>query len=88
MFYDIPFVNGSLTEVNEGGILDIVKDGENGLIAERRNAESLSDCIQRLLDNPELRKQMGENGRKKFHDHFTNDIFERTMVEILGCVCK
>ena len=69
---------------NEGGILDIVKNGENGLIAERRNAESLSDCIQKLLDNPELCRQMGENGRKKFHEHFTNEVFERTMVEIIN----
>ena len=69
---------------NEGGIPDIIKDGENGLIAERQDAESLADCIQRLLDNPELCRQMGENGRKKFHEHFTNEVFEKTMVEVLS----
>lgn len=68
---------------NEGGISDIIKNGENGLIAEKQDAESLADCIQKLLDNPELCRRMGENGRKKFHEHFTNEVFERTMVEIL-----
>lgn len=68
---------------NEGGIPDIIKDGENGLIAERRNAESLADCIQKLLDDPELRKQMGGNGYQKYQNQYTLKAFERRMCNIL-----
>ena len=35
---------------NEGGIPDMVKDGENGWICEKQNPYSLADCIAKLLD--------------------------------------
>lgn len=67
----------------EGGIPDVVKDGENGLIAESNNSISLADCVQRLLEDPDLRKKMGENGYKKLQTHFTKLIFEQNMQKIL-----
>ena len=35
---------------DEGGIPDVVKDGENGLISEKRNPMSLANCISKLLE--------------------------------------
>lgn len=50
MEYKLPVIS-----TNEGGIPDIVKDGENGLICEKQNPYSLADCIAKLLDDEELR---------------------------------
>lgn len=50
MEYKLPVIS-----TNEGGIPDIVKDGENGLICEKQNPVSLADCIAKLLDDEELR---------------------------------
>ena len=68
---------------SEGGITDIIEDGVNGLICEGQNPQSLADCIARLLMNPGLRKQMGDNGRKKLGEKYTEGVFENRIKEIL-----
>lgn len=74
---------------DEGGIPDVIKDGENGLICRKQDADSLSDCIARLLNDKELRLTMGENGYKKFKDQFTLEAFENNMHRILkDCVMQ
>ncbi|MGC9261787.1 MAG: glycosyltransferase, partial [Phycisphaerae bacterium] len=54
-----------------GGPLEIVADGETGLLFEPGNAESLAQAINRLLENRELRQRMGEAGRKRYEEMFT-----------------
>lgn len=63
------------------GIKDVVKEGENGFIAERRNAKSLADCIRKLIDDPELSKKMGEDSYYKLYKYFTEEVFENSMVK-------
>ena len=79
MEYKLPVIS-----TNEGGIPDIVKDGENGLICEKQNPYSLADCIAKLLDDEELRVKMGNAGYEKFHREFTLDKFENRMKDILN----
>ena len=78
MEYKLPIVT-----TNEGGITDVVKDGVNGLISEKRNPESLADCIAQLLDDEVLRRQMGEAGYRMYKEHFTLQRFEERMCEVL-----
>lgn len=78
MEYRLPVIS-----THEGGIADIVEDGETGLICERQNAGSLAGCIARLLDNEELRIRMGNAGHEKFHREFTLEKFESRMTDIL-----
>ena len=54
-----------------GGPLEIVADGETGLLFEPGNAESLSSAIRRLLADPDLRRRMGIAGRKRYAQKFT-----------------
>lgn len=68
---------------DEGGIPDVIKDGENGLICKKQDAQSLSDCIACLLDNKELRVKMGEDGYRKFKKQFTLQAFEDNIHRIL-----
>lgn len=79
MEYKLPVIS-----TNEGGIPDIVKDGENGLICEKQNPVSLADCIAKLLDDEELRVKMGNAGYEKFCREFTLDKFENRMRDILN----
>lgn len=51
-----------------GGIPEIVIDGETGLLFESGNAESLSDSINILLDDPNRVVQMGRNGRRRVEE--------------------
>lgn len=68
---------------NEGGIRDVVKDGENELIAIKENPQSLADCIETLLGNKELCKKMGEDGYRKFKGHLTLTAFECNLTMLL-----
>jgi glycosyltransferase involved in cell wall biosynthesis len=46
-----------------GGIPDMIRDGVNGLLAESKNSQDLAQKIQMLLENDDLRLQMGKNAR-------------------------
>lgn len=83
MEYKLPIVT-----TNEGGIKDVVKDGENGFIAQKKDPVSLAICIEKLLNDKQLRQKMGENGYKRFQEKFTLSIFENRMKEILMECCK
>lgn len=69
---------------DEGGISDIVDDGETGFIVSKRNTEALADKIEYLIIHPEERKRMGKLGYKKFNDKFTVRKFEELMADILN----
>ncbi|MDD5680059.1 MAG: glycosyltransferase [Candidatus Omnitrophica bacterium] len=56
---------------NVGGCAELVIDGETGFIVEPRNASVLADRIIQLLNNNDLRQQMGEKGRKRIESHFS-----------------
>ena len=72
-----------IVSTDEGGIPDIVIDGVNGLISERGNRQSLSDCISKLLESEKQRWQMGNNGYKILKEKYTQEIFEKNMISIL-----
>lgn len=69
---------------NEGGIPDIIKDGVNGIICEKRDKDSLANAIQRLLEDKELRTKMGDEGYKLFKEKYTLKNFESNMSELLA----
>lgn len=73
---------------DEGGIPDIIDDGKTGFIVEKKNVEQLADKISYLIGHPDLCKEMGENGYKKFQNKYTLSIFEDRMKNILMECCN
>ena len=73
---------------DEGGIADIVKDGENGLICEKRNAQSLADRLLYLIQNESIREEMGRKGYERYIQLFTLDKFEKRLSMILHECCE
>ncbi|SFK80606.1 Glycosyltransferase involved in cell wall bisynthesis [Porphyromonadaceae bacterium KH3CP3RA] len=68
----------------EGGIPDMVDEGRTGfLISPYNDAQALADRLERLMLDPVLRAQMGENGRIKYESEFTFPIFEQRLLNIL-----
>lgn len=47
-----------------GGLRDIVRDGETGLLFERGDAADLARRLTQLLDDASLRQRMGDAGRR------------------------
>ena len=70
----------------EGGIPDIVDDGVTGFLVPSKDPEALAEKIQILIEDPALRQKMGEAGRKKFLDKYTQDKFEENMKKVFDDV--
>lgn len=51
-----------VVSTNVGGVEDIVIHGETGFITEVGNNTRFADYVKQLIENPELRKQMGKSG--------------------------
>lgn len=68
---------------DEGGIPDIVDDGNTGYIVPKKDANVIADKIEYLYNYPEVNKQMGENGYRKYNEMFTLNIFERRFTDVL-----
>jgi glycosyltransferase involved in cell wall biosynthesis len=48
-----------------GGLLDLVQDGETGLLVPPRDVSRLRAALQHLLDDAELRHRLGEAARRR-----------------------
>lgn len=60
----------------EGGIADIVDEGETGFLVPCREVEPLAERIGWLLEDEALRKRLGAAGRAKFEREYTLPRFE------------
>ncbi|XP_020507564.2 alpha-1,3/1,6-mannosyltransferase ALG2 isoform X1 [Labrus bergylta] len=60
--------------VNSGGPLESVADGETGFLCEP-TAEAFSQGMGRLFEEPQLRRDMGQAGRRRVQDKFSLQAF-------------
>ncbi len=58
-----------LVATDAGGIRDAIIDGQTGLIARDKDINDITNKIIQLLDNNELRQQMGQAGREYAKQH-------------------
>jgi glycosyltransferase involved in cell wall biosynthesis len=65
---------------NEGGPVEIVVQGETGLLIEPGDAAILAHSIKWMLDHPEERRRMADNGMKRVKEHF---VIENTVKDIV-----
>ncbi|MFC1806799.1 lipopolysaccharide heptosyltransferase II [Candidatus Omnitrophota bacterium] len=54
-----------------GGIIDIIEDGENGLLVNPADWSGLSDAIIKVLKDKDLRKKLSVNGRRSVVKKFS-----------------
>jgi glycosyltransferase involved in cell wall biosynthesis len=48
-----------------GGLIDIVGDGETGILVEPGNVEQLTGAMQQLINDESLRQEMGDAGKHR-----------------------
>ena len=68
-------VGKTIVATGVDGTLEIVKDGDNGLLVRAKNTEELTDKINWMIENKRLRKCMETNARQSFIDEFSFDVF-------------
>ena len=78
MQYKLPIVS-----TREGAVPDIVTDEKNGFVCKREDAVGTAIAIETLLNDKNIRIQMGENGYKIFKEKFTLEKFNKNITRIL-----
>lgn len=76
-----------------GGIPEAIEDGANGFLVPiesgKMNVNIFIERVRRLMEDDDLRHRMGEVGREKLLNQFTNDITTREYVSIIDeMACK
>ena len=69
-----------IVTTNVPGCRETVDDQVTGFLVPSQNPQSLADALLKLIDDPELRVQMGNAGRQKAVGQFDEKIvIERTL---------
>lgn len=71
------------------GVLDIIRDGENGLLIDPKDARQLTDAVRRLLINKSYAAMLASNGLKSVANNFAmarmleqiEAIYDRVVIE-------
>lgn len=53
-----------------GGVVEVIVDGETGLLADRGNLGSFANCMIQLRDDPDFRTKLGRSARQSFEQRF------------------
>ena len=72
-----------VVSTDEGAVPDMVADGVNGFVCERKDVSGLAGALERLITDAALRMRMGEVGRKRYEEEFTLERFEERFAECL-----
>jgi glycosyltransferase involved in cell wall biosynthesis len=56
---------------NLGGITDIVKDRDTGLLVHEKDPHGLSESIKAVITNPALAESLGKRGYEHVQKHFS-----------------
>ena len=59
------------------GLLDVVIDGENGLVVPARDAEALATAVGQLLADADAREALGKRGRELRREHWSLETWIR-----------
>ncbi len=73
-----------------GGLRFTVDPEETGLLAPARDDHAFSECIDRVLSQPDMRDRMGNAGKQSVHDNFSwdgvtdqlSDLYQRLLLDL------
>lgn len=72
----------AVVATHTGGVPEIVKDGENGILVPVNNSSKLAEAIDYLLENKDIRIKFGKAGRKWVTEHFSIDVLVKRLCKI------
>lgn len=71
-----------------GGTEELVKSGETGFLINPSDYKMLAGKIEQLLDNGELRKEMGNSGKERIKAHFSIDRMVNNYINLYKQICN
>ena len=70
-----------------GGIPGIIKDGENGFLVPSKNPDAIAEALKKLLDDENLRKQMGKKNHEIVSKKFSLTRMLKETIDIYNKEC-
>jgi glycosyltransferase involved in cell wall biosynthesis len=77
MAFGLPVVG-----VAAGGVTDILRDGVNGLFVTVKDPAALANSLARLLGDPALRSQLGQNGAETVRQRYQFPMLEKGLERV------
>ena len=68
------YLNVPVVATNVGGIPELIKDNETGILVPSENPDKLADAVNELLSNKQKAKRLANNGNKFVKSNMTWDI--------------
>ena len=65
-----------------GGVPELVVEGETGLLVPPGDPHALAAAMERLLDDPALRRRLGAAGRTRVSEHFDLAVARRAHLDL------
>ena len=77
MCFGLPIVGTDIA-----GVREQVVDGETGFVVPPSDPVALADALERLVQDPGLRRRLGEQGRERVLDRFSTDAYVKGVVRV------
>ena len=68
------YLNVPVVATNFGGIPELIKDNETGMLVPSENPDKLADAVNELLSDKQKAERLANNGNKFIKNHMTWDI--------------
>ncbi len=70
------------------GTPDVVEDGKDGILIPPDSPERLAESMIGIIENPERRRDLGRNARRKIEEHFSLESVARQYSELYGYLLR
>jgi colanic acid/amylovoran biosynthesis glycosyltransferase len=67
-----------------GGVTELVRDGQDGILVDVRSPAQIADAIQRLLNDPDEARALGQAARQRIKRAFHHRISAEILAETFG----
>jgi len=88
VFAEASSASCAIVATDVGGIPEIVKHGDTGILVPSEDVGALSSSVIRLLNDPGLRTRMGASARSRALTHFSTDAMASAYAGLVRCALR
>ena len=70
------------------GIPEDIKNNYSGLVVPKGNEQAIAEAIEKLIENPKLRKKLGDNAYKAYKEKFGFEKMKNDIDKLLSSIIK
>ncbi|ARC35963.1 colanic acid biosynthesis glycosyltransferase WcaL [Paracoccus yeei] len=67
-----------------GGVAELIRDGQDGILVPPRDAPAMADAILRLAGDPDLARRLGQAGRERIVSGFGAEAGAETLIRLVA----